>query len=274
MFENKEIKDFLDVVILEFANTDYQDILDKYIFGDEVNIKELRKVWRESTGSPGRVWEATIYFDLLKKIRDANLSLPQGKKIRVLGGDPSINWKTINNLEDYRNQIEKTRETFPADLAIEYGINQRKKVLVIYAEFHITKVPDKKSEPNYSTITSLINKMQSDSMKVIGIVYSKTLLSQKQFENIPLYSVIDLSHNELGDSPASQFFEASFYKDGKEVVAFEGYKSKDLFDAFLYVGSFDLLTRCPMPAIDLEKGDLKELNRRRNILGWKPFDEN
>jgi hypothetical protein len=89
------------VIIVEFANVDYQNILDRYIFGEEVNIKELRKIWRESTQCISRFGEAVIYFELLKKIRDVNAILPQNKKIRVLGGDPSIDWQLIKTQEDY-----------------------------------------------------------------------------------------------------------------------------------------------------------------------------
>src|SRR5437868_6142039 len=54
MFDNKKIQATIDVVIVEFANVDYQSILDSYIFGEEVSIKELRKIWRESTQCIGR----------------------------------------------------------------------------------------------------------------------------------------------------------------------------------------------------------------------------
>ena len=97
-------------------------------------MNDLRKAWRESTQSAGLFGEAPVYFNLLKNIREANLTLPNDKKIRVLGGDPPIKWQTINDPEDWMKQIGDSRQMFPADLAIEYGINQEKKVLVIYNE--------------------------------------------------------------------------------------------------------------------------------------------
>src|SRR5579872_487877 len=143
MFDNKLIQNTINIVIIEFANANYQDILDRYIFGEEVTLNELRKVWRESTQCIGRFGEADIYFDLLKKIRTVNLSLSESNKIRVLGGDPPINWKTIRSLEDY-NESNSQRNIYPAELVIEYGINRAMKVLVLYAEYHITKIVDKK----------------------------------------------------------------------------------------------------------------------------------
>jgi hypothetical protein len=166
-----------------------------------------------------------------------------------------------------------TRQTFPAELAIKFGLNQEKKVLVIYSEFHLTKIFDKAIEPIYSTITSLVSKMQQDAMKVIGIGYSKTLLLKKKFKNLPLYSIIDLSHDELGDAPAANFFEASLYRNSREMVVFEGYKLEELFDALIYVGSFNNLKWHPITSIDFEKNNLIELNRRRQIFGRKPLDE-
>jgi len=272
IFENKKIQEIIDVVILEFANTGYQDILDNYISGKDVDRNELQKIWRESTQSAGLFGESPIYFDLLKKIRDINYNLPQDKKICILGGDPPINWRAVNNLENYNKQIGGARHTFPAELAIKFGINQGKKVLMIYSEFHLTKIPDKTVYPIYSTITSIVNKTQPDAMKVIGIIYSKTLLSKAKFKNLPLYSIIDLSHDELGKLHAAKFFKSSIYKDGKEMIAFEGNKLNELFDALIYVGSFNDLKWHPIPST-FEMADLKELNRRRKILGWSPLDE-
>jgi hypothetical protein len=138
LLHNKTIQEILDVVIVEFANTDYQAILDRYIFGETVDLDDIRKIWREST-QPGQLGEVSIYFNLLTKVRDINKKLPQNKKIRVLGGDPSINWKEINDFEDYKKQIGYRRDKFPAELAINFGIKQTKKVLIIYSEIHLTK---------------------------------------------------------------------------------------------------------------------------------------
>ncbi len=272
LFENKKFQEIVDVVILEFANTDYQNILDEYIYGKEVDVNELQKLWRESTQSATLFGEANIYFELLKKIREINFALPKDKKIRVLGGDPSINWASINNIEDWKNQVGYEREILPATLAKEFGINQKKKVLLIYSEFHLTKIPDKIFDEQMQTITSIINKTLKDSMKVIGISYSESLLSHKQFKDVPLYSAVDLSDNELGNVPASQFFQASVYKDNKEIILFDKYKLKDTFDALIYVGSYSSLKKCLMPQINqFDKNSLQELNRRRTILGLEPL---
>lgn len=270
MFDNQKIQETIEIVIVEFANVDYQDILDKFIFGAEVDMNDLRQSWRQS-GQPGRQGELPIYFELLKKIRNINKSLLQNKKIRVLGGDPHIDWKTINTVEHWKEQIGYKRETFPAELAVEFGVNQAKKVLVIYSESHLTKITDNKFDPSYPSITSTVNKISPGAMRTIGTIYSEILLSENHFKQCPLYSVIDLTSDDLGSLPAYKMFSASIYKDGKEFTVFEKYKIKELFDALLYVGPHAILRRCPMPEPNFDNEYWDELNRRRKIVGMQPI---
>ena len=157
ILDNKKIQETINIVIVEFANASHQDTLDKYIFGEEVSIDELRKIWRESTQCINRFGEATIYFELLKKIRNVNFTLASNKKIRVLGGDPPIDWTSIRSLADYL-KINIKRDLFAADLAIEYGVKHSKKVLMIYAEYHLTKISDKSRK-------DLLNEINDTSIK-------------------------------------------------------------------------------------------------------------
>lgn len=270
MFDDPKIQELIDIVIVEFANTDYQEVLDQYIFGEDVAINDLRQVWRES-GQPGRLGELPIYFQLLKKIRKINKFLPENKKIRVLAGDPSINWKAIQTLEDWKNQIGYSREKFPAELAIKYGVTQGKKILIIYSESHLTKITDNFFDPNYPSIISTIHQKHSGVVKTIGTIYSELFLADPRLKNLPINSIIDLQEDELGNVSGAHFFQGSLYKDGKEVRSFEKYKTKELFDALLYVGQFDALKRCPMPEPDFDPEYLTELNRRRKIVGMMPI---
>jgi|GEM_PF-2116342 len=271
MFDNKLIQNTINIVIIEFANANYQDILDRYIFGEEVTLNELRKVWRESTQCIGRFGEADIYFDLLKKIRTVNLSLSESNKIRVLGGDPPINWKTIRSLEDY-NESNSQRNIYPAELVIEYGINRAMKVLVLYAEYHITKIVDKKSSGN-PTITAYVNDRYPSAMKVIAVLDPQEFQLEEQAKNWPLYSIIDFDMEEVCDFPAEKYF-TQIYNESGRVILFQHHKINELFDAFLYIGSSKLWKRVNFPKSVFTDDEWKELNRRRRILGDEPLDDN
>lgn len=272
VFDNEIIQKTINIVIVEFANANYQDILDRYIFGEEVYIDELRQIWRESTQSIGGFGEAIIYFELLKKIRSVNFTLPANKKIRVLGGDPPINWKTIKSLDDY-NKSNCQRDIYPAGLAIEYGIKQSMKVLVIYAEYHITKIMDQMASDYSPNITTYVNDRYPGAMSVIAVLNPQEFGLEKQTKNCPLYSIIDLDTDEIGNLPAEKYFTEIFNESGK-MILFEGHKIKELFDAFLYIGSSETWKRIDFPKSVFSDQEWKELNRRRQILGVKPFDDN
>lgn len=272
MFDNKVIQKIINIVIVEFANTNYQDILDRYIFGEEVPINELRKIWRESTQSVGRFGEATIYFELLKKIRSVNFTLPLKNKIRVLGGDPPIDWKTVRSLDDY-NKSNCQRDIYPAELAIQYGINQSMKVLVIYAEYHITKIMDQTTSDHSPNITTYVNDKYPAAMAVIAVLNPQEFQLERQTKNCTLYSIIDLDTDEIGNLPAEKYFTKIFDKNGK-VILFAGHKIKELFDAFLYVGSSESWKRADFLKSVFTDDEWNELNRRRKMLGFHPFDDN
>lgn len=76
----------VQLVIVEFANTADQPILDRYINGEDIPLKQLQQVWR-NTCCPA-VWDSPVYFEFLAAVRDVNKHLPVTKRIRVIAGDP------------------------------------------------------------------------------------------------------------------------------------------------------------------------------------------
>jgi outer membrane protein OmpA-like peptidoglycan-associated protein len=86
-------------IVVEFGNGRYQGLVDRYIFGEPVGRAELKQVWENTTIVSG-VWAAPVYEDLLKEIRDVNSRLPAGKRIRVLLGDPPIDWSVVRGPAD------------------------------------------------------------------------------------------------------------------------------------------------------------------------------
>lgn len=83
--------DFLrkvNVIIVEFANTRHQDILDRLALeGEDIPRNELSVVWRGIGGTD--VWELPIYEAFLRAVRRVNLSVQRNRRVRLLGGDDS-----------------------------------------------------------------------------------------------------------------------------------------------------------------------------------------
>jgi hypothetical protein len=103
---NKDLDDFIldlirnpafpskvDDVAVECGNSLYQPILDRYIAGDEVPLSEVRQVWSNTTQTVCGM--SGFYEELFPLMRRINQKLPPEKKLRVLAGDPPIDWSKV-----------------------------------------------------------------------------------------------------------------------------------------------------------------------------------
>jgi outer membrane protein OmpA-like peptidoglycan-associated protein len=86
-------------IVVEFGNARYQSVVDRYISGEPVDRAELKQVWENTTIVSG-VWSAPVYEEVLKEFRNVNARLPAGKRIRVLLGDPPIDWSVVRGPAD------------------------------------------------------------------------------------------------------------------------------------------------------------------------------
>jgi hypothetical protein len=69
-------------VVVEFGGATHQDIVDRYLDGQQVSYTDLRKVWTDVVG-----WIPTVtglgYANFFAQVRDANLGLPPDRRIHV-----------------------------------------------------------------------------------------------------------------------------------------------------------------------------------------------
>ena len=78
-------------VVVEFGGAAHQDIIDRYVNGEDVPYTELRKVWTDTVG-----WLPVVttvgYPAFFAQVRETNLALPPEKRIHVWLGEPIIDW--------------------------------------------------------------------------------------------------------------------------------------------------------------------------------------
>ena len=86
-------------IVVEFGNARYQDIADAYIAGQPVTRDQLEQIWEETTVVSG-VWTSPTYEGFLSDVRSLNLTLPVEKRIRVVLGDPPIDWSVVRGPAD------------------------------------------------------------------------------------------------------------------------------------------------------------------------------
>ena len=86
-------------IVVEFGNARYQDLVDRFVGGADVPTSDLRKVWQD-TSQLQPVWDVPIYEAFFRAVRMVNESRPIGQRIRVLLGDPPIDWSRVTTFQD------------------------------------------------------------------------------------------------------------------------------------------------------------------------------
>lgn len=99
LLRNPRFSEIVDAVVLEYGNALYQDLIDRYMNGVDVPFEELRQVWSDAIAKiPGGT--EVMYLQLFTTLRAINMTLPEGERIRVLLGDPPVDWSAIETRED------------------------------------------------------------------------------------------------------------------------------------------------------------------------------
>ena len=123
-------------IVIETASARYQDALDRFVRGDDVPYDVLRRAWEDHTvvnsGLSGQTEE------MIRAVRTVNAALGDARRLRVIAGDPPIDWDNIASAEDHRRWIE-LRDSYPADLIRRQVLDRGRRALVIYGQGHLQR---------------------------------------------------------------------------------------------------------------------------------------
>src|SRR5687767_15497584 len=98
-------------IVIETLSARYQDVIDRFVRGDDVPAAMLRRAGEDHSVATNMGFQGE---ELLRTVRALNATLT-GRKLRVIAGDPPIDWDNIVSDDDHRRWIE-LRDTYPADL--------------------------------------------------------------------------------------------------------------------------------------------------------------
>jgi hypothetical protein len=98
LIRNPAFSEKVNDLEVECGNSLYQPVLDRYIAGEDIAFTEVRKVWRNTTQSMCST--SGFYEQFFPLVRAINQKLPAGRRLRVLAGDPPIDWDQVKNFQD------------------------------------------------------------------------------------------------------------------------------------------------------------------------------
>ena len=128
-------------VVVEFGGAARQDVIDRYVNGENVPYQVLRQVWTDTVG-----WLPTVqylgYAQFFDQVRQTNSMLPPQERIRVWLGEPPIDWATIRTRDDYLKFLaaHPSRDGHAAGLIIQNILARNEKALVIYGGQHFGRL--------------------------------------------------------------------------------------------------------------------------------------
>ena len=273
ILSDDRIMERLDVIIVEFATATYQDVLDAFIRGEEVPIDELSAVWRNTSTSPIAPWDSPLYLAFLETIRDANRRLPSDRKVRVIAGDPPVDWPSIRTGDDYR-RAARPRDPYVARIAMEQAFGLGKRVLVVYGGGHLMR-PSMGPGDGRNPITSYILAEHPGTAWVVEFMWPTRTGLAHRADELVMGQVYRTADHWSGSPAAPLLFPGtrSLVTDPEtgeqswqEVPLYEGLTVSDIFDALVYLGLEDQWTTVP-PDLDPERDAafLAELERRRAL---------
>jgi len=269
-------------IVIEEGSSRYQDVADRFVRGENVPMESLRRVWRDTT-QPGlgldRPWE-----EFFTAMRGVNASLPPARKIRVLLGDPPIEWENVKTQEEHRRWIEM-RDTFPADLIQREVIAKGHHALLTYGQMHFQR---KNLNANYESegpAETIVSRLENKwGAKVFTIFTADVSSLQPDAASWPSPSLAIVRGTVLGAADFTAYYPSEAIgrfpiRDGKPDFSapiprdqWKTLRAEDQFDAVLYTG------KGPSPRVELdparcaEKAEFEEHLRRTAVSGVPPVE--
>jgi hypothetical protein len=260
---NDEITRKLDDIVVEFGSADHQAIMDRYVAGEPVSPAEMDQVLRDTTQL--LVWDSPIYANVFSAVRRANQRRPASRPLRVVLGDPPIDWAATKTAEDYL-KISNERDVHFAAVVEREVLAKGRKALLLAGMFHALKRGSSRE-----TVGSLLEQRHAGTLFVVMLYAGMgphTAQVEAALSRSPRPGIILLSNSEIGALPA----RSAFVLPPVLQVA-EGLKLKDIADAYLYLGPAASLTEAWPPRAIYEDPDyVRELERRYPLMAGVSLD--
>jgi len=246
-------------IVVEFGSARYQDVIDRFSRGEEVPYASLRMVWQNITMGHGAA-DYPINEDFFRTVRAVNAALPRERRLRVLLGDPPIDWDEVHTREDYFKWIAM-RDSYPAALIQMEVIARERKALLVYGELHCQR---KQVMANYEmedwraqTIVSIIERNTPTRVFTIWRADDRAAAVQADVSSWRAPSLAFVRGTSLGAADFTVFssFNSTatrFAVRGDQLIPisrdeWRSLRAEEQFDAVLYLGPSSAMTTSRLP---------------------------
>jgi hypothetical protein len=245
-------------IVVECGNSLYQQVLDRYIAGEDVPLPEVQRVWRNTTQPMCGL--ASFYEQLFPLVRQINTALPADRKLRVLAGDPPIDWSKVRSRDDLRPF--RDRDASIAAVMDREVLLKHRKALMIFGIRHLMhgkggavgmyeRKVESRDGHHLTYVVMAHNGFGNHSSRTR---YNDSL--ERRLETWSAPSLVPLAGSWLADLDYGYFFPDE--SDAAGISA--------RVDAYLYLGPRALLLNQPVSLTALtDTAYIRELARRASL---------
>src|SRR5687768_4095339 len=267
-------------IVIETLSARYQDVIDRFVRGDDVPPGMLRRAGEDHSVPTNLGFQGE---ELLRTVRALNATLT-GRKLRVIAGDPPIDWDNITSEADHRRWIE-LRDTYPADLIRRQVLERGRRALVVYGQLHLQR---RHISSNYDmssweaqTIVSLLERDARARIFNVWSVLDRSIAPPAEVASWPVPRLAILQGTTLG---AMDFGALSAgVGGGRFAVTNKGFvpipkqdwkpmRLEDQFTALLYLGPPSSMTYATIPVEYCRDKEFVARRLQRLARGVPPFE--
>src|SRR5215467_2886888 len=257
---NDRFADQVDDIVMELGNSLYQKSVDQYIAGETISIGKVQRAWRNTLGLGP---PPPIYGDLYRAVRETNMRRGDKHQMRVLCGDPYIDWDKVKTKDDVGPFLGH-RDQWYAQVVKDEVIAKHHRALLIAGSGHFLRG---QQPSDWARAPSYIEpELRGVGAKTFLIVAGTNAVKgyddlDHRFDSWPVPSIVTLHGNWVGELLALPVIT------GGTAGTESPLKLKDAADALLYLGPRDTLVSVETAREEVDGTAYgKELLRRMRIL--------
>jgi len=255
----------VQTIVVEFGNAYYQSVIDGFVAGEVVADVELRWVWR-NVGGAGQAFESPIYAQFFHTVRAINQSLPSDQQLRVLLGDPLVDWQSGPREPAIWKQFNR-RDAHYAEVVEGQILAHAQRALLIAGASHFSRISD--LDPRDGNVVQRLELKYPGAVFVVvpHVIFEETIAVrptevsdlEKQLASWPIPALATVHGTWLAEIPAYLHFDnlakiidpdgterlVRFPYIGRDGNPITEVRLSDMVDALLYLGPQHKLTFTP-----------------------------
>jgi hypothetical protein len=225
----------VDDIVVESGSAAFQPQVDAYVRGEAVSDDVVREALENSaTATPA--WDRPIFLEFFRAVRELNAGLPAERRLRVLLGDPPIDWATVRTFDDYRPWLAQ-RDSNPAAVVQREVLARGRRALVVYGDGHLQARSERPGR-------SMVGILETAGERVFAITSTYADLTTFQ-PDVAAWSrpvLAMLKGTTLGAIPYEHFFgpapPVDYFRANPWI--------EDHYDALISLGTRDTLRLAPI----------------------------